>query len=338
MAVLPKQVERDLQEIAEYEQQLAAEKAPAAPQTETSKPEAQTPPAPEVKPETPPKPAESAAPEVKPEVKHDAAYWEKRFQTVQGMFDAEVRPLRDQNKVLLAQVQTMQEQIASLQKPEVKQPAKERLVSEKDVAEYGVELIDVQRRVAQEVFNEHVVPLQEEIRRRDTEIKELVQALNKTDNAVNTMSFEQRLALAVPDFNQINADPVWIAYLEEPDPYTGEPRRVFAEFAYNNGLVDKVKQVVTHFKSTIGQKPNTPTAEETERAQRQAELDRQITPTRTNSQPTTTPSVNTRMYTEQNMVDGFAQVRKLNAAGKYDDAAKLEAELSLAYMENRVRG
>jgi hypothetical protein len=34
----------------------------------------------------------------------------------------------------------------------------------------------------------------------------------------------------------------------------------------------------------------------------------------------------------------FNTVRQLNIAGKYEEAAKLEAELSEAYMQGRVRG
>jgi hypothetical protein len=34
----------------------------------------------------------------------------------------------------------------------------------------------------------------------------------------------------------------------------------------------------------------------------------------------------------------FDKVRDLNVSGKYDEAAKLENELSEAYMQGRVRG
>lgn len=320
---LPKQVEQDLADLEAYEQQLNAEKNPQEAKPDEAKPT--EPVVAEVKkPADPPKPTE-----VKP-VETD---WEQKYKTLQGMFDSQVPTLHKQNKDLAAQLQQMQDQIKVLQKPAEKTPEPERLVTDKDVTEYGQELIDVQRRVAKEVFRESVVPLQAELAKRDAEISELKASLTKTGGDVATVSFEQRLAQAVPDFSQLNVDPKWVAWLDEKDPYTGEPRRNFAEYVYNAGDVTKLKQVVDFYKESTGL-----TKQTTERQQRKAELERQITPTRANSQQSTDPTTETRIYTEREMEVGFTQVRKLNTAGKYEEAAKLEAELSLAYMENRVRG
>ena len=46
---------------------------------------------------------------------------------------------------------------------------------------------------------------------------------------------------------------------------------------------------------------------------------------------------NGKYYSTRDMDNAWVKVRTLNTRGKYDDAAKLEAELTAAYMENRVR-
>ena len=332
MSALPKQVEQDLRDLEAYETQLNAEKNPAPaqqpdPNVASAPAPAEVPPTGEQAPVSP-TPAVAAQP--------DTPNWEQKYRTLQGMFDAEVPKLHHQTKAQAAQIATMQAQIEALQKPAAKVEPPAPLVTDQDVEQYGENFIDVQRRIAQEVVRDVVTPLQADLKARDAEIAQLKQALTQTDGNVVALTFEQRLAQAVPDFAQVNVDPKWIAFLDEIDPFTREPRRSYAEFVYKQGDVERLKQVVDFFKSTHG----TPVVDpaEAERKQRKLELERQITPTRANSQPTTTPTPNTRIYTEKDMEAGFAVVRKLNTAGKLDEAAKLEAELSLAYMENRVRG
>ena len=209
-------------------------------------------------------------------------------------------------------------------------PVETRLVSDKDVEEYGQELIDVQRRVARE----ELAPLRTELKKRDDELAKLRDAVAKAEGSVGQMSFEQKLAVEIPDFSTLNTDPKWIAWLDESDPYTSEPRRVFAENVYGSGDIVKLKKIVDFFKENNA----LPQSQAKQRQERQAELERQITPTRTNSQAAIEPSNNNRIYTEAEMGHLFNRVRDMNVAKKYDEASKLETELSEAYMQGRVRG
>jgi len=330
MAALPKQVEQDLQELAEYEKQLAAARGEAKPEDPNpADPKAA---APEVKPIDPQAP-NAAAPEVKPEVPN----WEQKYRTLQGMFDKQVPELHQQNKALAAQITALQEQMTALTQPKPAEKVKEPLVTDADVTEFGGPLLDVQRRVATEVAQSVVAPLQEELAKRNQEIVELKTAQTKTGGDVATLSFTQQLARDIPDFEAVNSDPKWIAWLDEVDPLTTEPRRTYAEFVYTNGNVAKLKVVVDLFKSTTGATQKD-TSREAELQQRKTELERQITPSRTTSQNTTEAPANTKVYTEVEAADGFNRIRQMNTAGKYDEANKLEAELTLAYMEGRVRG
>jgi len=313
--VLPKQVQRDLDEIEAYEKSLAT---PVTGDTETTNPVAH-----QGEESVAPNTEVPAAPAVTEET------WETKYLSLKGKFDAEVPNLYGQIKALSAQVYSMQ-QPQTTTPVETVDPVEARLVSDKDVEEYGQELIDVQRRVARE----ELAPLRTELKKRDEELAKLRDAVAKAEGSVGQMSFEQKLAVEIPDFSTLNTDPKWIAWLDESDPYTNEPRRVFAENVYGSGDIAKLKKVVNFFKENNV----LPQSQNKQRQERQAELERQITPTRTNSQAAIEPSNSNRIYTEAEMGYLFNRVRDMNVAKKYDEASKLETELSEAYMQGRVRG
>lgn len=320
---LPKQVEQQLREVEEMERALTVK---------PEEPLAETPPAASAVESAPTEVVvESQVVELKPS--EPPADWEQKYRSLQGHFDREVPKLHAQNKELVTQLQGLQVQMDTL-KPQPK--AEDSLVTEADVEAFGADLISVQRRIAREVMRESVAPLEAEIKQRDEKIAKLEAALQHTDGTVTAMSFEQKLAIAVPGFDQLNTDPKWIAWLDETDPYTGEPRRGFAEYVYGQGDVVKLKHVVDMYTKSSAAPAVDP--QETERQQRQTELQHQITPSRSSTASSTAPAANTRLYTEAEMVNQFSKVRTLNVAGKYDEAAKLEAELSDAYIQGRVRG
>jgi hypothetical protein len=320
MSSLPKQVIQDQLEIEAYERQLEEDKKPPKAEPPAEAPVAEITPQAPASPEVP---RPDNVVEFTPESKVD---WEHKYRTLQGMHDKQVRT----DKELAGQIQTLQAQIIELQKKPADAPVVERLVTEQDEKDFGTDLLDVQRRVAKEVMREFVAPLQAELKQRDEKIQQLEQQVQKTGGDVTTMSFEQKLFAVVPDFAAINNDPKWIKWLDEPDGYTGEPRRAFAEFVYGQGDVAKVKQVVDLFKRS-----NNANAQQELVDQRDQELSRQVQPTRTVS--SSTPATQVKIYTEAEAKRIFEKVRQLNIAHKYDEANTLEAEVTVAYQEGRVR-
>lgn len=322
MSALPKQVQQDIAAIE------AMEKAMAAP------PEGNTDPA-QAPPINDAQPLEAQAqqdeqPSNVVELKQPDE-WAEKYNVLRGKYDAEVPRLHQQNKELMGQMQQLQQQMADLAKPKQQEAQVERLVTEADETAFGADLIDVQRRVAQEVMREYVNPLKAELQKRDARIEQLETVLTRTQGDVTSMTFEQQLARAVPDFEQINSNPKWVAWLDEVDTFTGEPRRQYASFMYDQGNVAKVKQVVDLFKQQTGadtQKANDD--------QRQAELRRQVQPNRTTSSAQT-PAQTERVYTSAEMDRLWDKVGLLNRQGKYDEAKQLESDLSNAYVQGRIR-
>lgn len=299
MPALPKQVVQQQQEVEALEKQLFnPEPEPTAEPTPTD------PPAPEPNAEAQPTRNQQ---EPTPVPAEDPT-WEQRYKTLNGMFQAEVPRLQQQNKELVGQLQTMQAQIAELQKPKpTAQPVDEPLITDRDREAFGDDMIDLATRVTKQVIREQVSPLKAELAQRDEKIAKLEQMLQTTNGDVNTMTFEQRLYKAVPDFDAINTNPQWIGWLAEVDPFTGETRGAYANYVYNQGDVEKVKRVVDLWKAAQQPAPQV--------SQRQQELERQVQPTRSNA--TTLPQ-GKKTYTEAEASGLFDKVRKLNVNGKYD--------------------
>jgi hypothetical protein len=297
---LPKQVEQEIAAIEALEKQMQAP-ATSEETPEVEQPSAVEPVAAEVEPT---QVVEPVAPEVD---------WEHKYRTLAGKFDAEVPRLH-------AQVRELTEQIRSLQStpPEpakIQEPTGSRLVTDHDRESFGDDLIDLQRRVAQEVAGKY-----------EQQIAALEQRLMQTGNQVGEMTFEQKLHRAVPDFEAINADPRWVAWLDEFSPELRGPRRTVAQQAYANGDIDGVLHYVNLFRAqTQPKKPDT----------RKSELERQVAPTR-NAASGNAAAPQGKTYSYAGWQTALSQVDALVARGKYVEAQQLEAELTAAVQQGRV--
>lgn len=317
---LPKQVEQQLKEIEALEKQLMGEVDAPAPEDSAPDPEPPAEPSEPIPTEPPePKPNENPAPEVPEET------WQQKYKTLKGMYDAEVPRLHAQVKELQTFVAQLRQQAEAKPDPVQTTPTqskRETLVTDEDVEAFGKDLIDVQRKVAREVAME----FKDEIDALRAENNELRKQVQQTDSQIGEVSFEQRLYHLVPDWSVINADPKWVAWLDEFDPMLRAPRRAAAQGAYNASDAEGVAYYVNMFKDAH----STPAVD-----QRQAELERQVQPTRSATSQTPV-SQKGKVYTTREVEKMFLKVKDLNIAHKYDEAKKLEAEIDAAYMENRV--
>lgn len=309
---LPKAVAAATEELAALEQQL---QAPVEPETPPDG-QTETPPAPEPSPEPAPT-TQVASSDVSSEVPEEK--WEHKYRRLQGKYDAEVPRLHQQVKELQAAIQQMQHQAQQPPPPPApEKPAEpERYVSDEDVANYGEDFVDIQRRITLDATRE--------LRKQ---VEELKAQLAQQGSQVQSVSFEARLLKAVPDFEQINADPAWIEWLNEVDPLIRGPRRAVAQQAYANGDVEAVKSYVDLWRKS--QAPAQPAPA----VSRQQELQRQVQPSRAT---TSAPSSGAKKtYTLGEAEALFNRIQHLTAQGRIDEAKRLDAEISAAYAEGRI--
>jgi len=327
---LPKQVQAQLAELEELEKTLEAQKKPKLVKDEEVKPdEEQLDTEAEVTEEpvaATPEPEEAKSADTSPTDVADE--FEQKYKTLRGKYDAEVPRLHQQVRDLNGKLDELAKSMEAKPEPPTKSKEKVSYVTDADRAEFGEELIDVQRRVAQEVSQEYT----ERMEQQDAVIQKLQEQLAKTGNDVGEMSFTQRLHSVVPDFAEIDNDERWVAWLNEHDPMLRGPRRDQAAAAFQAGDAEAVLHYVNLFKESIAQPEPAP------RDQRQSELEKQVAPNRSaNSVRTQSANQNSKIYSPKEVDNAWTKVRALNTKGKYADAEKLEAELTAAYMEGRVR-
>ena len=315
---LPRQVEAQLRELEALEKQLADEQnpAPAAPEPKPTEPPQDPQPAP-----TEPKPVEPTPTPTEPVVAEEK--WEQKYKTLKGMYDAEVPRLHADMRDLKAQMDNLRKAAETKPVEPAKPKTAEKLVTDADVEAFGSDLIEVQRKVAREVAAE----FRGELDTMRAENEKLREQLTSTGTQVSEASFEQRLYRMVPDFEAVNVDPKWIAWLNEVDPLLRAPRSSVAQQAFNRGDAEGVAHYVSLFRQ--GSKSVEPTADKTN------ELELQIQPNRsaTSTPPT---SQKGKVYTNADIEKMFRKATDLGIRGQTDAAKKLEAEIDAAFMEGRV--
>ncbi len=318
---LPKQVEAQLRELEQIEKQIAESQNPAPANPEP----AEDPPA---EPSTPeptkiePKPVDPKPEPTEPAIAEET--WQSRYIALKGKYDAEVPRLHADVREFKAQLEKLQKTLETKPVDTKKPAAVEKLVTDADVQAFGEDLIEVQRKVAREVAAE----FRSELDAMKAENEKLREQLNTTGSQVSEASFEQRLYRLVPDFQDVNADARWIGWLNEIDPLLRAPRKTVAQEAFNQGDAEAVAHYVGMFKSSIA-----PAEQPSDKA---AELEKQIQPKRSaSSSANVAPQA--RIYTDAQIHKMFQQSADMSAKGRFEEAAKLEAEIDAAYREGRVK-
>lgn len=324
---LPKQVQAQLAEVEELEKTLKApskqEKAKKPDEPETTDTEAEvSDDAEEALVLEEAEPADTSPTDVADDFK-------QKYNTLRGKYDAEVPRLHQQLRDLTSKLEALE--AAQSEKPSEPTKPKEKIsyVTDEDRAEFGEELIDVQRRVAREVAQEY----EDRFEAQAEIIKRLQDQLNQNDSRVGQMSFSQRLVQLVPDFEQIDKDERWVAWLNEVDPIIRDQRRVLAQAAFDKGDAEAVAHYVQLWRQTLG----TPSDEIKVQAVRQSELEKQVSPNRSATAARSPSDRKGKIYSEREITAGWDKIRTLNKRGQYGEAEKLEAEITAAYLEGRVR-
>lgn len=317
-AVLPKAIQKQLDKAAEIEQAMAAK--PQEPQAVVETPAV-------AEPETPapvaaePTPVPAPAPEPQKQTAtgndrdNDAVYWRKRFDTVQGMLDAEARRAREMSDRLAAL-----ERQAQQPKPE---PKHDPLISAKDEETFGSDLIDLARRAAREEFGRLAGALVSDVRKELNPVREQVGKVVEQQVTSAQERFYQTLTAMVPDWEQINADTRWLEWLGEVDVLLGAPRQTALDSAQQAMDVQRVAGLFNTWKAQFAPKTK-PAARD---------LERQVAPPKTGGSAAvpSAPKVWTRADYER------AFDPRVTRSMQATDVAKLQAEADRAAQEGRVR-
>jgi hypothetical protein len=328
---LPKAVQQQLEEADRLVGQINGEE-PGNPETGTN-----------VKPSDPPQdlsqnqgnPSDDSPPvvdepvstETKPNVVPDET-WEKKYYVLQGKFDAEVPRLHSDLREMKMQIQQLLADNAMLREAKPAEvPKAESLITDEDKEAFGPDLIDLIERAT----NSKVAALANREAELVREIKELKGQLgNVTERQVVSEKdrFLNGLAQQVPDWESLNVNPGFLAWLQEVDPVYGIPKQAALSNAYEGGDVARVATIFNSYKSMVA--PKAPKAKTG-----QQELQRQVAPTRTRSGTPPNSSESEQYFSHQDIEQFYTDWRR----GVYDDAeaASMEKQIHAAAAEGRIR-
>ena len=317
---VPAQVQQQMEQANALQSQLYGAKEATAPAENTPAPEAAAPAeAPEVA-ET----KQAVAPDVPAAPASED--FKHKYDVLNGKYVKEVPRLYEQLKERDAQMKQMAERLAELEKkPE---QTDERLVTEKDGEAFGDDLIDLARRAAKEEIRGEMKKLVAAI---DSRFEKIFANLGQVQEKVvesEADNFWGRVMSLVPDWQQIDTNESWIAFLDTRIPGTRKTRRQEAAEAIAAGDPEPIKELVDLWRGA-----HQPVEKPQPAKQNQAELQRQLAPSTTKAN-TSQPAAQ-KVFSAAEYEYLFSNKALHEIAPAQLEAMQREAQTALA--EGRVR-
>lgn len=265
--------------------------------------------------------------------KENEETYEKRYKTLQGMYNADTARLRAENQQMNQRLTQMEQLLSTLSTTPAKQTANvEKLVTDKDVEEYG-DSIEVMRKVTKEevsAANQRIADLEHMIRQMQASVLPRVEQVAQKQALSSEQLFWTELSAAVPNWREINADENFLNWLTSVDPLTGMTRQTYLEDAQRSFDTRRVANFFSTWQDLNGQQvaqsPRNATA---------SELDRQVAPGR--SRGSGAPAQNTaKIYAPKDIQKFFDDVRKGVYQGKETERDRIERDIFAAQRENRI--
>jgi hypothetical protein len=191
--------------------------------------------------------------------------WEHQYNSLKGRHER----AEAENKRMAQQINDMQRLFASMPTapPPPRVPVQEgsgvrfsgpiaggggqpqRRITDKELDAYGQEMIDVMGRRAQEIVEPMLSSFQAAVQ---NELGQIRQQLGGVRGAVALTAQDrmyEELRKSVPDWEEINAMPVWHEWLKRPDPMTGLVRQNILTTSYQNNQSQQVIETFKRFMS-----------------------------------------------------------------------------------------
>jgi hypothetical protein len=258
----------------------------------------------------------------------------QRWRSLQGSYNAEVRTRHE----LQSRVQHMEQLLASLSAQQSastpQQPVVDKLVTDKDVEEYG-ESLDVMRKVSREELApvaQRFAQIEQMLRQMQMNIVPQVQNLTQRQNVSAEQQFWAELATTVPNFRDINGNEEFQSWLLEADPLTGITRQTYLDDAQRS--LD-ARRVANFFRTWLEITGQATVAQSTGRAT-SSELEKQVTPGRSRGSGTAAASNKAKTYSPQDIQKFFNDVRVGKFKGREQERDRIERDIFAAQREGRI--
>jgi len=272
----------------------------------------------------------------------------QRYRTLQGMFekarsdwDAERTSLQSQLTDLTARITKLNEQ-AHADTGTVEPAAPQSMVTDADVEDFGADMIDMVRRVVQETFPADALKSQlSQLGDRLSTLERGQSQLAQTTAESAEAAYYKQLTDSLPQWQEINADPLFLQWLQDVDPLSRMPRQAYLNHAFQQRDVAQTVDLMTTWANEAGitlngtPQPQMVQAPVTDPTPQPDPLASQVQP-QTVQSPSAAPT-EAPVWTPAEVQAFYTDVSR----GKFRDdperAAAIEAEINLALQQGRVR-
>lgn len=210
------------------------------------------PPAPPADPAAEPTPTPAAAPPPPADPRDsDPVYWKHRFNVTDGMLKADRKRHAEALQALQGQLQNALARIRELEDKAATGSDEinlEEFFTAEEIETLGEDQARIQARAiikqAKRIASETVAREVEPLRQKQ---KEDVEREAKTAQ----QKFLDGLTELAPNWQAVNADERWLAYLEQKEPNTGLYRQTILDYAQAEGDFERVAKMIKDFEATL---------------------------------------------------------------------------------------
>lgn len=331
---LPKQVERQLAEAQLIDNAIAGKPAPDAPPAPEATPV--TPPADPVPPApADPQPDLQNTPPAAPEPVPTVPPVDNRYEVLKGKYNAEVPRLHEENNRLAKLMEVQEAELQRLRQAAQRPPEPPApLVTTKDSDDFGADMVDMVHRVALDTITKALIP---RINAEVAEIKAKIATIEtgmvnvaQKQNMTAEDRFYEELTRQVSDWQEVNVNPQWLAWLGTFDDMLGGTRQQALDAAASELNVKRTVAIFNQFKKE--HQVAAPQAA-TPPAPRPAQ---QVSPPRG---ATAAPAAQApeNIWTESSIKAFYRDVQMGRFRGRESEMQQIEADLDAAYSEGRIR-
>ena len=258
--------------------------------------------------------------------------WQQKYQTLQGMYNAEVPRLNSQLQDLSQRSQQMEQLIATMQATPTPEPTPvpASSLTEAEVDEYG-ESIDIMRKVSQEIagpYQKQISDLTATIQQLQGSVVPRVEQIANDQAQSADQAFWSSLTEKVPNWREVNDNQDFQSWLLETDPLSGLTKQTYLDDAQRNKDVTRVASFFTSWGSNTGTKVAQPN-------RTASELEKQVTPGKGRNS-SASQSGELRTYTPQDITKFFEKVRTGKFAGKEKERDTIERDIFAAQADGRI--
>lgn len=287
-------------------------------------------PAPAESPAPAPVSAEQAAEPPTPTPKDSEATWEQRYRTLQGMNNRNAADFKQRLGDSQRENAELKRQLAEISKAQAQAPTP---ADPKDVETFGEDLVGMVQRAIETALGRTTSQLDGRFQTLEQRIDGAAHASSRTAEEL----FLDRLSEQVPDYEQINVDEGFLAWLGEEDDVYGVPRQDALDRAARALDVARVARVFKAYKATLTPAAPTPVSEAPvdPRAKAKAQLEKQVAPRASTPTPAGSPAAK-RTYTAAEVTAFYDAARRGHYRGRDEEFMREEAAINLALAEGRI--